>query len=149
MNTTFINYCKNCIKNGTWSVGHTIDSITKLSTTLPVTRYKAKLFIDYLINIGVVDKYYNRFYLISLNFNQDTKSVQDKLIHKAKINIQILKLINDGACLDTKYLSFTTTTTNQAVISFPLRKKRLKLTLNDIGEQTDEINDILKRQQLL
>jgi len=109
----------------------TFISIKTYATGYSISRYKARKYIDMLMDIGVVEKYHNRFYFISNDMATDPTSIQRKLINKAKINLEISKLINAKLIYDAKFMAFLDVQPDEVIIYYPIRKSKNILKLSE------------------
>ena len=108
-------------------------TIKEFANKNKISKYNAKKEIDKLINYGIIEKYYNRFYYLTTDYRTDTLFIQKNLINKAKINLQIAKLLNSEMIFDKLYMAFIDTSNFKITIYFPLKKQKLEVkTFNNI-----------------
>jgi len=145
MNKELLNYAKTSIENKQWQVGRSIDSLKKISIDCNISKYKTRKFIQELIDLSIIDKYHNKFYLISTDTNNTIASIQQRLIYKAKLNLMLLQLKDLGYIYDKKTLSYIEKNNSKITLYFPLRKNKLTFDIIDLNEQFDEYINIVNR----
>jgi len=104
-------------------------TIKKHAMFYDVNKYQARKQIQRAIENGNVEKYHNRFYYISDDFSIEAPDIQKKLINKAKINLEISRLINNNYIYDKQFMAFIDLAPYEATIYLPLRKKKITLNL--------------------
>ena len=132
-----------------YNIGNKLNSIKTFSTLIGINKYSVRKLIYGLIAISILEKYNNRFFVISKNFNNTPKAIQEKLINKAKININILKLMQQNFIYDRQTLSFISQDDTNFIIYFPISRKNIIINKIDIQNYKDaDILLILKRNKL-
>jgi len=121
-------------------------TIKEFANKNKISYYKAKKEIYKLINYGIIEKYYNRFYYLNTTYSNNTKFIQSNLINKAKINLQIAKLLNSDMIFDKLYMAFIDTSNFKITIYFPL--KRQKLEIKNFNNISDIAKILFKRNKI-
>ena len=149
MKQKYFNYLKRRISGdeASWKLGEKIPSIAWTAGLLRVSKYECRKFYDELIQMGLIEKYHNRFYLINDRLDLDTKTIQQNLIMKSKINLKMIDLLNKNAMYDKKYIAYVLQNGSTLNVYFPL--KRQKITTNIIEAKNDKVlRDIVKRNNI-
>ena len=76
-------------------IGESFDTISSLSYKYNMSKYKVRKYINKLIDYGVVEKFGNKFFVISNDFDDSVKATQNRLLNKAKILLHISKYKNN------------------------------------------------------
>jgi len=112
-----------------------------------ISLYMARKHMTTEMDNGIIEKYNNRFYYISANRSLNPKDIQKKLISKAKINLEVARLINENLIYDKKWMVFIDTTPTQVIMYFPLCKKKITLNLSEPVENIEH-RIILRRNNI-
>ena len=83
MKKKHLNWCKQQVLVN-WTVGYPITSISSFAAYNNISKYKARHIYQELIDKCIIEKYNNKFYLLSTDFSDDAMSVQKRLITKAR-----------------------------------------------------------------
>jgi len=76
-------------------LGEPLDSISTLSSRYDMSEYKVKKYINKLIDYGILEKFGNRFHVISIDVDDSVQATQMRLLNKAKILLRIVKYKNN------------------------------------------------------
>jgi len=129
-----------------YPVGSRLNSIKTISQLIGINNYSTRKLINGLISFGIIEKYNNRFFIISKNYSNTPKDIQERLINKAKINLNILKLLQRNFIHDKKTVSFIQQDGMYFNIYFPINAKKVSLTISDIDNNSNiETVEIIKR----
>lgn len=149
MKTKHIKYVKSKIINDEWKIGTSINTVSNIATELKISKYKSRIFIQELIDACIIEKYNNKFYLLTDVISFKISDIQKLLIYKAKINMVIIKLINLKYNFDKKTMSFIKQNNNIITICFPLRKQKAIIDILDKNQIiSKELEDIINRHKL-
>jgi len=147
MKTKELKYIKTKISNNEWKVGNSIYNVKMISNDLKISKYKARQIIQELINACIIEKYNNKFYLLTDLLSFKIKDIQNRLIYKAKVNIIISKLLGQSI-YDKKYMAFIKKENNIITVYFPLRKTKTVINILSYNNLNNELNDIIKRNNI-
>ena len=101
--------------------GFKLQPIKELAKIHNVSIYRMTNHIHKLQDLGIIDKYNNKFFCISNNDNNDIKIIQYRLIQKAKINLKIVKFLNNKNMIyDTMHMTFIEDIGNTYILHYPL-----------------------------
>ena len=71
-------------------------TIYDLETSQNINNYQANKLMKYLINIGNIINYKNRFYISSTDMSEKINDVQCKLLYNARVLLTIAKYLNNN-----------------------------------------------------
>jgi hypothetical protein len=133
-----------------YRVGERINSINHISNITNMNKYSVRKLIYAMISIGIIEKYNNRFFIISHNIDDSSESVQKRLINKAKIYLNILKLQQKKYILDKQTMAFINQNGVNINIYFPISKNKIHINICDLDNMAIEsqIYNILQRHKL-
>jgi len=132
-----------------YNIGDRLASVKHISVLTGLNKYSVYKLIKGLVSIGSVEKFNNRFFVIDANPDTSAVGIQKRLINKAKINLNILKLLQKNFIYDKQTVSFIEQNGMFFNIYFPIKAKKVSLNISDIDKHPDyEIAQIIKRCKL-
>ena len=132
-----------------YNIGDRLASVKHISVLTGLNKYSVYKLIKGLVSIGSVEKFNNRFFVIDPNPDTSPAGIQKRLINKAIINLNILKLLQKNFIYDKETVSFIEQNGMYFNIYFPIKAKKVSLNISDIDKHPNyEISQIIKRCKL-
>lgn len=140
-----------CISEHYWNIGKPISSINEMSNKFKITKYNAKKTVSELLSNGNVEKFGNKFFLISTDLNDSPTSIQNRLVNKARIHLDILNMLQKNWLYDQSTVSFIQFNGMIAKLYFPITKRVININVCNIHNTAIEtyLYNILKRHNII